>query len=1285
MAIDRGQGISISTELADSYDVQGLIEEATAAKEGAELALSNIGDAETNAAVSAASAATSATSASASDTSATIAKNAAELAETNAETAETNAETAQTAAELAETHAETAETNAQSSENDAETAQTAAETAKTQAETSKTAAISAKTSAEAAETSALSSKNAASASQSSATASATSATASAASAGSSATDAQSSEDDADTSAIASAASASASSSSASSASTSASTATTQAGIATTKASESSTSATNSANSATSSAASATVATTKAATATTQAGIATTQAGIATTKAGIATTKAGEASTSATSAAGSATTATTKATSATVSATTATTQASGSKATAPTVDNDGNALVVGALFFDSAGGVMKVYTASGWIATSSATLATMERFTFNATAGQTAFSGLDEGGVDTLAIIVGAEIVTMNGIVLEEGSSNDYTVTTSTLTLTSAAAVNDEVNIYAFGNFEVANHYTKTASDARYAQTVNHYTKTEGDARFEPIDSAYTKAESDTLLNTKLPTAGGTLTGNLNLGDNVKAQFGASNDLQIYHDGNSWIKDEGTGYLGITTNGTAIYLQKGTSETLAEFGVDGACKFRYDNLPKLATTSTGIDVTGSVTCDGLTVKPSSGSLTTRIEGATNNDSSKLYVSNISSGDGGIKYNAASNEMDIFSYSTLRFNVGTANISGAIGNERLRITSAGNVGIGTSTPTSELTIKAATPQIDFTNSTSNDVLANIRAEIDAGTGGKLVIQTKRDGNTALDRVTINDDGKVGIGTSSPGAKLHSTGNVLVGAGNSKEPLIQSTNSGRVASNPGYSFNGDLDTGMFNPNTNNTIAFATGATERMRITSSGNVGIGTSSPSGKLHIGGVGEQIKFDTLNSTGSAEIQVVNDYEIAMRTWRGAAFGVYAGNSNFRIQEGSVTRLMVNGGGNVGIGTSSPSAKLHVEGSGLIDAYNTGAEEGIFFREGFSSSNKYNMGIMTYAHNGSSHDGITIGAYNGFSICTGSNARQERFKVHGSGNITISAYNGTAASPSESADWPTPALAIRTYDSHSRNSVMSFGYPGDGIYQTGDTVWNLRLSNITGGNAATSSSNTNLELLGPGKLIVGKLHVGATDETTKQQIGSMPHLIAINGGSLRDGQQYPFTYAWSGAYSTSNVTEETVTTGTVWSSRSASSQELLTLMGRANVQHFVRSFEIRRVTAAKAAGGYTFPYQQVPYGRSWTNTHAAFVKWVSGPLPYGWWCNGLVADGNWHWCAQHTSGTNHHYSHTHPYLHANDGTPSVILVALPGSVDKRVDEPTEWQTFSETEF
>ena len=192
------------------------------------------------------------------------------------------------------------------------------------------------------------------------------------------------------------------------ASASASTATTQAGISTTKAGEASTSATSASGSATSASGSATTATTKAGEASTSATSASGSATTATTQAGIATTKAGEASTSATSASGSATTATTQAgnastsaSAASTSATTATTQAGiasssassattaqaaseaardsalaafdsfddrylGQKATAPTLDNDGAALVSGTLYFNTGTNEMKVYDGSAWL-------------------------------------------------------------------------------------------------------------------------------------------------------------------------------------------------------------------------------------------------------------------------------------------------------------------------------------------------------------------------------------------------------------------------------------------------------------------------------------------------------------------------------------------------------------------------------------------------------------------------------------------------------------------------------------------------------------------------------------------------------------------------------------------------------------------------------------------------------------------------------------------------------------------------------------------------------
>jgi hypothetical protein len=97
---------------------------------------------------------------------------------------------------------------------------------------------------------------------------------------------------------------------------------------------------------------------------------------------------------------------------------------------------------------------------------------------------------------------------------------------------------------------------------------------------------------------------------MTFGDDDKAIFGAGSDLQIYHDGtNSYIKDAGTGTLNLQSSDT-IRLQ--TSDGAGGFqnvfaGVDeGAAFLYYDGADKLATTSTGIDVTGTAVTDGLTV-------------------------------------------------------------------------------------------------------------------------------------------------------------------------------------------------------------------------------------------------------------------------------------------------------------------------------------------------------------------------------------------------------------------------------------------------------------------------------------------------------------------------------------------------------------------------------------------------------------------------------------------------------------------------------------------------------
>jgi hypothetical protein len=95
-------------------------------------------------------------------------------------------------------------------------------------------------------------------------------------------------------------------------------------------------------------------------------------------------------------------------------------------------------------------------------------------------------------------------------------------------------------------------------------------------------------------------------GDFTFGDNDKALFGAGSDLQIYHDGShSIINDVGTGHLKL--QGTDVRIQSSNgAENFLVADEDGAVRLYNDNSQKFQTTSTGIDVTGTVTSDGLSV-------------------------------------------------------------------------------------------------------------------------------------------------------------------------------------------------------------------------------------------------------------------------------------------------------------------------------------------------------------------------------------------------------------------------------------------------------------------------------------------------------------------------------------------------------------------------------------------------------------------------------------------------------------------------------------------------------
>jgi len=155
-------------------------------------------------------------------------------------------------------------------------------------------------------------------------------------------------------------------------------------------------------------------------------------------------------------------------------------------------------------------------------------------------------------------------------------------------------------------------------------------------------------------------------------------------------------------------------------------------------------------------------------------------------------------------------------------------------------------------------------------------------------------------INTPGVVNTAAETIATTLAVTGVTTFAAGTAALPAITTT--------------GDTNTGIFFPAAD-TIAFAEGGAEVMRIDSSGNVGIGTASPSNKL------------TVKTADGAGIAIQNAAATEYR------WAVNLDNSFSAINTGVAERMRIDSSGNVGIGTSSPSGKLAVSDGTVVGEIN----------------------------------------------------------------------------------------------------------------------------------------------------------------------------------------------------------------------------------------------------------------------------------------------------------------------------------------------------------------
>ena len=264
----------------------------------------------------------------------------------------------------------------------------------------------------------------------------------------------------------------------------------------------------------------------------------------------------------------------------------------------------------------------------------------------------------------------------------------------------------------------------------------------------------------------------------------------------------------------------------------------------------------------------------------------------------------------------------FQNGLAHIWQTSGTERMRIAASGNVGIGTASPAWRLTAVGGATQI----SPGTSAQEGVRIQRSAGVCSFTGINNDNNAYNALSFATgaseamrIDASANVGIGTSSPNARLTLDGS---------SPRITLYNLGNFNGEMGLGvLTGFGDTVGLNARAvSGSIVLGTNNTERMRIDASGNVGIGTTSPSsfGKFAVTGSGGTV------FVGSSGQNIVF-------TNGGTNFiSTQTAGGQLQFQTGASSNAMIiDASGNVGIGTASPGFRLQVNGFvGVTDGTST---------------------------------------------------------------------------------------------------------------------------------------------------------------------------------------------------------------------------------------------------------------------------------------------------------------------------------------------------------------
>ena len=449
----------------------------------------------------------------------------------------------------------------------------------------------------------------------------------------------------------------------------------------------------------------------------------------------------------------------------------------------------------------------------------------------------------------------------------------------------------------------------------------------------------------------LPLAGGTMTGTNGVvfPDNFYLNLGTSSDFEIYHDGNnSYLKDQGTGELILASNGTGIKLEKTTGEKMIHALTDGAVELYYDSVKKLETTSLGATVTGdllvtgTITGTGGSFLPLAGGL--MVGNTTHNDNVKSI------------YGSPGNDLQIYHDSS---------------NSYIQDAGTGNLYIDSS----NLYIRV--------NENENAVIVNANSSVDLYHNGTKKFETTSTGISVTGDATFDDNGELQLGDGNDAQIYHSGGHLFIdnSFGNS---YIRNTSGGSIILR--NSTDGDIQ--LDNEFAGN-ILFNTSNIEKMRLDASGNLGIGTV-PTRKMDVRDSSNTQSTLLAYNQGASFTGTV--YEAITDRTASSDFNL------MNLKASTESKFLVRGDGNVGVGTSTPDAKLSI--ARLSNAINTeisfkdagGTRAGVIGMEGATTNDMLlsTLGGMRF--------------YTNSNVAVGSLPSNERMRLDSSGDLGL----GTSA-------------------------------------------------------------------------------------------------------------------------------------------------------------------------------------------------------------------------------------------------------------------------------------